>query len=995
MQTHRNVTGASHLAWMAAASLLLFSSGYAQSPAPETAAEKAAREKAAREGASETPVVLSPFVVDSSKDQGYRATSTLAGSRINTDLRDIAASITVLTKEFLIDVAAVDVNDVLAYTANAEGTRDFTSSTSSLGRPTDDVAASPNTANRIRGLARAEVTRDYFYTIGTGVGFDTYNLDQVTINRGPNSLLAGLGSPAGIINYSPQLAGLSKNRTEVSLRFGSYEDKRATLNTNLVAKKDVLAFRVAAAWSDRGFKQQPAWNEDQRVYLTGTFRPWRKTTIRASYENAKIDSSNPNSITPEDAVTQWIALGKPIYDSASTAPVSPFLTRNGTNMPTVMFNKSGAIERAFNTNTGYDFYQQNLSNVGIFTPQRMFDNRFFQLDEVNLSPSLQDMSFDARSISVDQEILPGLNANVSYVRETVDNEFLNLFRTEYAVYNIDVNKNLPDGTANPHFLETFMQFRGLDNKQVDHNTNEVGRGTLTYDLDLTQRNKWLGRYRVTGFVEKRKTETERWQYNAKVAGNLNPESVGYRYYLGGSDTRPATSMPLHPGLVAAVPEMIVGTGGAVSTGALTSFYGLKSDQRQLVELGTSAAVFQGYLWGDRIIGMYGVRKDKNEAAFQTAAGGSGGIVPPAPLGYPPANVFEQRTKTYGVVVRPLKWLSLHYNEAENFIPNAGAVDLLGAPTPAPKGTGKDYGVSVSLFENALNVKLNWFELTSANGAAGNANFPIAQWTMPYMELTFMPDLARQAGITYKPLMAGGLITGDPRLANAYTSDNVSEGLELEATYNVTKNWRIMASVSKQEAKQTNIASALTSFIENRLAYWQSIPALWTGFTAQNVGWGVGRTGQQQWDSDNNPYYIGYKSVDGKPSPQLAKWRASAVTNYTFNTDGPLKGFSVGAGARYIEKSIIGNPAIRNAAGVVVGLDLDHPFYNQTNIAIDAWVGYRRKILGGKYDLSFQLNGRDLEQGGGLRPIVANSDGGHPVYRIVQPRTFYLTTTLGF
>src|SRR5690606_24847476 len=52
-------------------------------------------------------VVLSPFTVDASQDKGYRATSTLAGSRINTSLRDVASSISVVTSEFLRDTAAV------------------------------------------------------------------------------------------------------------------------------------------------------------------------------------------------------------------------------------------------------------------------------------------------------------------------------------------------------------------------------------------------------------------------------------------------------------------------------------------------------------------------------------------------------------------------------------------------------------------------------------------------------------------------------------------------------------------------------------------------------------------------------------------------------------------------------------------------------------------------------------------------------------------------
>ena len=979
---------------MALLSLLLINVGWAQSATPADA--------------SKTPnddetVVLSPFVVDASKDQGYRATSTLAGSRINTDLKDVAASLTVVTKEFLTDVAAVDINDVLSYTANTEGTRDFTATTPTLGRPSDGPSANGQTANRLRGLANADITRDYFYTIGTWVGFDTYNLDQVTINRGPNSILAGLGSPAGIINYSPQMAGLGRSSNEVTYRFGSFGDQRATLNSNVVAIKDVLAVRVAAAWSDKGYQQKPSWNRDKRLYATFTYQPWSKTTIRASYERVTVNSNVPNSLTPEDDVSQWIALGKPSYDRNSSAPVSSFLWQDG-NLPTVMYNKSGAIEGSFNTNTGYYFNQQNLTNVGIWTPLRMNNNKYLQLDEVNLMPSTANLKLTTKSFSIDQEIVRSLNANISYLEETVDNSRLDLFRPEYANYMIDVNVRTPTGAANPHYGETYMQFRGLDNKQTDHNTNRVGRATLTYDLDLNKYNKWFGRYRATGFIEDRKTEAQHLQYNAKGTNNSTKlAETGARYYLGGSATAPATTQPQQPGLVSGVTNTYFDSvSGTFKTDTLTNFYALKSDAKELTKLRSSAVVLQGYLWEDKIVGMYGLRRDTNKKGnISSVEGGNGATDPLTGLVYPAGSDYgtlatkSAQTKTYGVVVHPLKWLSLHYNRAENFIPNAGSVDLKGTPTNTPTGLGKDYGFSVSLFEDKLNMKLNWFELTAASGPAGNpANFPLAQWNMTFMDLVVVPELAAKAGVAYKQGVAPGLIVGDPRLANAYTADNVSKGLELELTYNVTKNWRIMANISKQEAKQTNIAPELTTFVEERLAYWKSVPGLWTGQVTTNNPWGLNQTGEQHFNQFLLGSYIGYKSVDGQPSTQLRKWHANVMTNYAFS-DGPLKGFNFGGSARYLEKSVIGNPAVVNSSGTVIGLDLANPYYSGGYIAVDAWVGYKMNLRQNKYVLSFQLNGRDLEQGGGFRPIVANSNGDHAVYRIVQPRTFYLTTKLEF
>ncbi|HEY4300096.1 MAG TPA: TonB-dependent receptor plug domain-containing protein [Candidatus Didemnitutus sp.] len=958
---------------------------------------------AARTAASDEVVELSPFVVDASRDEGYQATATLAGSRINTDLRDVPQSITVLTKAFMTDTAAVGINDFLAYAANTEGSRDFTSQTSSLGRPTDDIAANPTTANRIRGLSAADITRDYFYTIGTWAGFDSYNLDEVTIVRGPNSVLAGLGSPAGIINYSPQLAKLSGDSNELSFRVGSYGDRRFTLNSNYVAIPNVLALRVAASDSDEGFEQKPSFHKDKRVYGTVTYKPWQKTTIRASYEWVKVNANNPNSLTPEDDITQWMQVGKPIYDSTSASPVSPFLTQNGTIAPTAINDATGKSQGAYlSTNVlNYLYFQQNLSNVALFTsPARMANDTYFNLHDVNLSPSLQNLRQKTFQFSVDQQILPGLYANVAYVNEKVNNDFLNLFRTEYSVYSVDVNKYLANGAANPHFMETYMLFRGLDNKQDDENSNEVVRGSVTYDLNLNKVNKWLGHYRLTGFLEDRDTDFEHLQYNARVTGDDSYESIGYLYYLGGTPGNgfKAQTVPTQPALPEGMPYSVYNPStGTFQQSSLDTYYGLKSDSLHEVKLTTAAVVLQGYLWDDRIVGMLGIRRDRDKEGYSSTAGASGGS-PDASLasrdvafGTP----VSKTTKTYGVVVHPLKWLSFHYNHSENFIPNAGSVDLLGNTTASPTGLTKEYGFSLNLIDDKLYAKVNWFKTTAANASSASANFPLAQWTIPYLELTFMPDLARQAGITYQPLMAAGLITGDPRLANAYTSETVAKGMEIEVTYNVTKNWRVMASVSKQEAEETDIAPGLTAFIENRLAYWQSIPALWSGpYVGQNVGWGVGRTGQQQWAGDNLPYYLAYKSAEGQPSTQLAKWHASAITNYEF-TSGRFKGVNFGGGVRYIEKAVIGTPAITDSTGTVVGLDIAHPYYSPEYFPIDAWLGYKMKLEGGKYQLSFQLNVRDLESGGGYRPIVANSDGTHTAFRIVPPRTFYLTTTLDF
>ncbi len=76
-------------------------------------------------GDASSVVTLSPFEVNSSKDVGYLAKDTLAGSLLNTSHKDVAAQISIMTPEFLQDVGAVTMEDAFRYSLNIESTDEF------------------------------------------------------------------------------------------------------------------------------------------------------------------------------------------------------------------------------------------------------------------------------------------------------------------------------------------------------------------------------------------------------------------------------------------------------------------------------------------------------------------------------------------------------------------------------------------------------------------------------------------------------------------------------------------------------------------------------------------------------------------------------------------------------------------------------------------------------------------------------------------------------
>jgi len=229
----------------------------------------------------EPAVQLSPFVVSTTESQGYYASSSLAGTRIKTDLRDIASSIQVVTREFMDDVGAVNANTLLQYTTSTETAGIQGNFAGTIARTADqtttgDSRQNPEASNRVRGLGSPDQTRGYFKT---DIPFDGYNTQRVDINRGANSFLFGLGSPAGLINTSLTLAEF-KNSHEVVTRVGSGGNRpsyRGSFNFNRELIDNQLALRVAGLVDRTQYRQEPTFRDDDRGYAAVTYRPFKNT----------------------------------------------------------------------------------------------------------------------------------------------------------------------------------------------------------------------------------------------------------------------------------------------------------------------------------------------------------------------------------------------------------------------------------------------------------------------------------------------------------------------------------------------------------------------------------------------------------------------------------------------------------------------------------------------------------------------------------------------
>jgi len=305
-----------HLRLVAAlfAAISAYSSIQAQTPAPAAPATTTTTTTTTTTAAApdEPVVVLSPFEVSATADtHSYVAETTLAGNRLSTDLRDIGSSVTIVTSQFLKDTGATDNTSLLQYLGGTEvggvnGNYASPGGGNSSALRTEDTIH-PTEDTRIRGLAAADNTHDFFLS---DIPWDEYNIDRIDISRGPNAILFGEGSPAGIINAGSRSAEFS-NFGDLDLRYGSWGTTRESLDVNFQIVPDQVAFRLDLLDDDEKYEQKPAYSKDQRISGALRVEPaflnkgGNHTVFKANFESGQVDSDNPRALPPTDHISPF------------------------------------------------------------------------------------------------------------------------------------------------------------------------------------------------------------------------------------------------------------------------------------------------------------------------------------------------------------------------------------------------------------------------------------------------------------------------------------------------------------------------------------------------------------------------------------------------------------------------------------------------------------------------------------------------------------------
>jgi len=972
------------------------------------------------------PVILSPFVVSSDKDVGYLAANTLAGTRLNTNLFETPAAISVLTKELIDDIGAENTRDFLRFAMNAE--QDDGAQGVGQNTQNSDVVV------KIRGFSGGGMTRDYF-SYGGGVLSDRFNVDRADLNRGPNAVLYGIGGPGGVINLSTKQAQMNGRQQSYTLTVGSFNKVRGEIDYGLPVVKDKLAFRFNAMAEDRNGWREFEFSRKQGGAVAVSYRPFSKTWIRGTWERVVADQSIPWQYPPQDmGGTRWLMAGSKVSGAVlpGTNPdvttlalannyaimyapqlrAQPFrLSTAGVDMrPDVAGNQSAGFWQTTNGLTSPAGGIVDIPGFGQIIPKR---------SNIMGEGSRADYDYDVGSVFLEQQ-LGDLALEVAYNRFGYhrDGRFLTtglglradpntvLPGAYYANGSWDARPAagsqspgtaLPDiGVANPYVGSLYVE--GSPTKTRINTDIETLRASLSYKLDLTKKSKWLGIHSLSFLTQS--DEREQLVRNS-VLYNVSPNDtfpvehsshqVFYRTYLdfntpGGQ--RGAIDPFTHP--LQASPG--IDAQWVLNSNAPVQYSGVDTQMTALQSkfLDNRLVVTAGYRWDRQLSDRAsegGVRLPNSSSLWTRHHDQFAGTAN--------QSVFRGETLTLGMFVAPFKWLGLTANKSDSVLPQS-FINILHQPVKTRAGKGEDYGVRFSMLEQRAHLNVNFFK----NNDTDRITF--------YSQLSSQFNPALNAIVTTQKRLGQPLpqVMRDVGTTDLVWTNNerdlltvAGKGIEVELAGTIAKGW----SVAFNYAHQNNVASQPAGY-SNR--FHADVKAVWDGdltpldnTPASVADWVRLRDGTPNRDftlapaTFNDAYDFagevlkGINAQEGRPELLGVKDQCNVFTSYRFQDRDSwlLRGTRIGVGANYRSEPVIGFDESNNNATL----------YGDSTFLVNLMFGKHIPLKKGK-SLDFQINVDNLLGDEDMQPYSAVTAGS--VVRYIYPRTvrsWNFRMTVGF
>lgn len=911
-------------------------------------------------------VVMNPFHVSNAEDVGYLAQSSLSGSRLRTNLGDLAQPLTAFTQEFLSDVGLHNVDDLTLFMANTK--TDYPEG--------DNLFKDADSARfQIRGLPAYNYAVNFFQT---SLRLDFYNLERVDQSRGPNSILFGLGSPGGLVNVTTKKA--VSNRSFGSIRFEgrSTQGFRAELDYNQALVRDKLSVRIALVSDDKKTWRHREYDTQERMFGTVGWQIAKRTRLDVEGEHGLVDKSMSQPMTVKDSYTPWRDAGSRLSDTANA----------NFRIASISANNWSAIDTA--TGKLSDWRGKMIGtayNVG-GTPVWLSDFKLVPKEVVINAgePFAQKTNYSRGSLFLTHAFTPDLNVEFAANAQKSDH---NAMAARGNILQVDASLTLPNGQPNPNAGRAFVeQFPGSAD---DYSKAENVRLSAAYKRNLG----WLGVHQVAALYQKDWIWGQNTQlrpaivenpYNTTSPTNGN-NSLRFRTYLdlngppaniGEGDWRPYIVGP--PNNIRAwenfsTTQVVDSTTGR-RMGVKWISNAVPGDNR--FALDSVMGILQSHFFNDRLVTVVGYRAD-SEDAWYSLTDAAVAVAPPfgnftsgelKSVTNVPSVLKTAYNLTYSGLFRVTKNLALTYNRSRNSsLPDANGtlVNPDGSGhVPSPRGVSQDFGIKVTI-GNRLSVNVLTYR-TSAESITANSNATI-EGRFPVIWAAL--DTAGIKGPD------GGSALNVPNKFNRYTFDSAAKGYEFEVIANPSKNWRVFMNYSDNIVSQTNLGSEAAAYV-----------AKYRGFWAQNgnVPVAAGTTVRSELAAIEQNIVNLYVDPDGQQGRGQVRYQANLNANYSFTT-GRLKGFSVGGGGNYRSGEVV-NFQLRPDFG---------PIHGRANTLVNLMLGYRGtpfKLRNRDVRWSTQLNVSNLLNNQQLLPTRIIT-GIVVTYRLQPPVQFRFSSKFDF
>ena len=916
---------------------------------------------------AEGAIQLSPFEVNTDRDTGFAAASSMAGGRLATDLRDTPVAYSVVTRDFIDALNLVDLQSAAEWT---------TSSTVAVDNGQQNFFFNP-VQYTVRGSGGGRPQRNFFPQFNNG---DSYNLERYDFGRGPNAVLFGNGSLGGISSATTKRAQTNRPSRQLQFAVGSWSNFRSTFDVNQPLN-DQFAVRAAGVWGDAGGWRLKDFDKRQAVFLTTTFRPFRDGELRLEGEygsnsrqvavtflNDRFSGWNgttyaaPRAVTTLPANANAIGVGRRGANYFVHLPFEapgyifnyqndPITLPGGNSATTPIAGYTSGSNLSFNTAGANLLYELNV-------PAGRFDNaeRLSQFrvpgEEFTLSPDLPilaqrfkdlQLTYSHRWGNLHFEVAGDINRTAAVTNGEPNRDLPNVY--------IDINRVLPDGSANPNFLVPYGDGQYMRGFRTFSENNV--RSALAYVWPTR-----FGHFTVNSLAGSNQSEnTSDHRYLSVARGTdqrqwaFSNQRIRIRRYWN-TTSRPSPDLSLRP--------MTYYDPNTNATETLRPIWAIEADRRDTQNITTNRfryalASLNAKFFSGRWVVLGAVRRDSYY--FQSRQQIHQGdypldwpatyrvLRPEAPADYaalsyvprdangtavgpqqeaairprdaignrlpqyanvrfkddynPPPVQGQQVTRSVGTVLHLASWLNPAVNFAETFNPPGSIVRIDGRSLEPTVATGIDYSLRMELFGNRLNLNFVYYTTEEVNN------------TIPQDGPGFFNTLY-DANVVGDTSTTGRNIRGMGRLPNQYRDTRLrsGEGYEVEVTFNPTRALRLTGNLGFPRLFEANAYPDVRAYIDQNGPIFRQI--------ANDAGVLIGPDNiarvdesipinQRSSDANgaatayNNIYSFRRNIVDGRRLQQDQPV-ANVFADYTVQS-GRLRGLRVGTGARYRGKQI--------------------------------------------------------------------------------------------